>query len=64
MSLRRLLNAAYSALAEGRDEDGLKKLDGLLEADGSGPSATIPSGAPRGNFQALIAAARMPQERG
>lgn len=64
MPLRRLLNVAYSALAEGRDEDGLAKLDGLLEADGSGQRATIPSGTPVGNFQALLVAARMPQERG
>jgi hypothetical protein len=60
MPLRRLLNVGYAALAEGRDDDALRKLDDELEAR--------PGQAPRprttGNFQALLVAAKMPQRRG
>lgn len=57
MTLRRLLSVAYAALAEGRDKDGLKELDEILEVE--------PGKQPRrrasGDIGALMAATKMKQ---
>lgn len=58
MPLRQLLNVSYSALSQGRDDDGMKELDELLEHDPSKPARRRPTG----NFSALVAATKMEQK--
>jgi hypothetical protein len=60
MSLRRLLNVAYAALAQGRDTDGLKELDNALETEPGGrPKRSLI----RGDLAAVMAATKLPQGR-
>lgn len=60
MTLRRLLNVAYAALSQGRDEDGLKELNEELEVQ----PGVEPRRRAKGDFAALIAATKMKQRAG
>lgn len=64
MPLRRLLNVAYTALAEGRDEDGIKELDAELTALPGTRKKRRSANAVTGDFAALLAAAKLPQRQG